>query len=67
MLLRDGQELIDPAQEPVGVLLIGQVVQEHAHRVHADGRRPSELEIDARRIERAACHISSSLMAVAGT
>jgi hypothetical protein len=52
VLLRDGEELIDAMQEPVRVLLVREIVQEHAHRVHADGLRPPEFEIDPRRIER---------------
>ena len=51
MLRGDAQELVDAAQEALRILLVGEVVQEHAHRIHADVRRPSQLEIDAGRIE----------------
>src|SRR6516162_2511529 len=41
----------DAPPEAGGVLLPQQIVQEDAHGVHADGSRPTELEVDPLRIE----------------
>src|SRR5215468_5700035 len=47
----DLEECVDALAEAGGVLLPQQIVQEDAHRVHADGFRPTELEVDPLRIE----------------
>ena len=50
--LGDCQELIEPAVKALPVLLVREIVQKHAHRVHPDALRPTELEVNALRIER---------------
>src|SRR5262249_735974 len=47
----DGQKLIEALLESGCVLLPKQIVQEHAHGVHAQGFSPAEFLIDLRRIE----------------
>jgi hypothetical protein len=61
------QELVDAPQEALRVLAVGEVVQEHAHRVHAERLGVAELAVDGLRVPRGGLHISSSLLAVLGT
>ena len=51
MLGCDVQECIDPVAVAVRVLLPNQVVQKHAHGVHAEALSPSQFSIDALGIE----------------
>src|SRR5579883_2043432 len=51
VLLRESQELVDSLGEALRVLLPNQVVQEYAHRVHADAFRPPKLLVDTIRVE----------------
>ena len=47
----DGEKRVDALLKSLRILLPEKVVQEHAHRVHADSLGPSQLAIDGRRIE----------------
>ena len=52
MLVGDRQECVDPLLKSGRVLLPQQIVQEHAHRIHADGLRPAQFLVDLLRIKR---------------
>jgi len=40
MARREGEELVDATAKPSGVLLLQQVVEKDAHRIHAQGFGP---------------------------
>ena len=63
---RDGQKSIDPLPEAGGVLLPQQIVQKHPHGIHAQALRPAQFPVNLLRVEGGRCHISSSLIALAG-
>ena len=48
---RDLQELIDTFSEPLGIFLPYQIMQEHAHRIHAQVLCPTEFPVDLPGIE----------------
>ena len=47
----DGEEAVDALLEPGRILLPGEVVEEHAHRVHPELLGPAELAVDRGGIE----------------
>src|SRR5215469_7058039 len=51
MLRGDGQKLVDATPETLLILLPRQVVEEHAHGVHANAFSPAEFAVDLVRIE----------------
>src|SRR3546814_1654646 len=51
VLVGDGEKLAYPLFQALGIVCPEQIVQEEAHRVHADDRRPAEFLVDRRGIE----------------
>ena len=52
MLGRNRQELVDSFLKALRILLPKQIVQKHAHRVHADALSPAQLAVVRRRVKR---------------
>ena len=48
---RNAEKYVDTLFESCWILLVRQVVEENAHRIHPQILSPAKLQIDARRIE----------------